>query len=111
MQPGDEEYPLDKDSGETNPIPKIVLTEGVPPPLEFDDFKDQIDSRGRYLQTMAMSVNCFKDELDRAKQEYANEKAMMNQFIDKIIVDKGGELQLRSQLVNQFIIPVTTYEQ
>ena len=60
VQPGDEEYPPDKDSGETNPIPKMVLTEGVPPPLEFDDFKNQIDSRGVYLQTMAMSVNCLK---------------------------------------------------
>ena len=56
---------------------------------------------------MAMSINCFKDELDRAKWEYTNEKAMINQFIDKIIVDKGGKLQLRSQLVNQFIIPTT----
>ena len=35
---------------------------------------------------------------------------MINQFIDKIIVDKGGELQLRSQLVNQFIIPTIEME-
>ena len=60
-QPGDEEYPLDEDSGETNLIPKIVLTERVPPPLEFDNFKDKIDLRGGYLRTMAMSINCFKD--------------------------------------------------
>ena len=53
-----------------------------------------------------MSVNCFKKELDRAKWEFTNEKAMINQFIDKIIVDKGGELQLRSQ----FIIPTTETE-
>ena len=110
VQPGDKGYLLDKDSGETNLIPKIVLMEGVPPPLEFDDFKDKIDSRGRYLQTMATSVNCFKNKLDRAKQEYANEEAMINQFVDKIVVDKGGELQLRSQLVNQFIMPTTEME-
>ena len=46
---------------------------------------------------MAMSVNCFKNKLDRAPQEYANEEAMINQFINKIVVDKGGEPQLRSQ--------------
>ena len=67
VQPGDKEYPLDEDSGETNPILKIILMEGVPPLLEFDDFKDQIDSRGGYLQTLATSVSCFKNELDRAK--------------------------------------------
>ena len=59
---------------------------------------------------MATSVNCFKNELDRAKWEYANEEAMINQFIDKIVVDKGGEPQLGSQLVNQFIIPTTETE-
>ena len=48
VQPGDKEYLLDEDSRETNPIPKIVLMEGVLPPLEFDDFKNQIDSRGGY---------------------------------------------------------------
>ena len=62
MQPGDEEYPPDKDSRETNSIPKIVLMERVPPPLEFNDFKDQIDSRGGYLQMLTTSVNCFKNE-------------------------------------------------
>ena len=36
---------------------------------------------------------------------------MINQFIDKIIADKGGEPKLRSQLlVNQFIIPTTETE-
>ena len=109
-QPGDKEYPMDKDSGETNPIPETVWIEGVPPPLEFDDFRDQIDLRGGYLQTMATSINCFKDELDRAKREYTNEQAMINQIIDKIIVAKGDELQLRSQLVNQFILPTTEVE-
>ena len=78
VQPGDEEYLPDEDSGETNLIPKIVLTEGIPPPLEFDDFKDQIDSRGGYLQALATSVNCFRNELDRAKRDYTNEEAMIN---------------------------------
>ena len=110
LTPGDEEYPLDEDSGETNLIQKIVLTERIPPLLEFDDFKDQIDLRSRYLQTLATSVNCFKNELDRAEQEYANEEAMINQFIDKIVADKGGEPKLRSQLVNRFIIPTTEME-
>ena len=32
---------------------------------------------------------------------------MINQFINKTVVDKGGNPNLRSQLVNQFIIPTT----
>ena len=110
VQPGDKEYTLDEDSGETNPIPKIVLMEGIPPPLEFDDFKEQIDSRGGYLWTLATSVNCFRNELDRAKQDYTNEEAMINQFIDKTVTNKGGNPKLGSQLVNQFIIPTTEME-
>ena len=68
------------------------------------------NSRGGYLQTMATSINYFKDKLDRAKWEYTNEQAMINQFIDKIVVAKGDKPQLRSQLVNQFILPTTEVE-
>ena len=35
---------------------------------------------------------------------------MINQFIDKTMADKGGNPKLRSQLVNQFIIPTTEME-
>ena len=104
VQTGDKEYPLDKDSRKTNPIPEIVLMKEVPPPLEFDDFKTQIDSRGKYLQTLATSVSCFENELDRVKQDYANEEAMINQFTNKAVVDQNGNPKLRSQLVTQFII-------
>ena len=110
VQPGDEEYLPDEDSGETDPIPKIMLTKRVPSLLKFNDFKDQIDSRGRYLQTLATSASCFKNELDRARQDYANEEAMINQFIDKTMANKGGNPKLRSQLINQFIIPTTKME-
>ena len=109
-QLGDEEYLPNKDSRETDPIPKIVLTERVPPPLEFDDFNNQIDSRGRYLQTLATSVSCFKNELDRVKRDYANKETMINQFINKAVADKDGDPKLRSQLVNWSIIPMTETE-
>src|SRR5277367_2387401 len=32
-QPGDEKYPEDEDSGENNPPPNVILTDGVPVPL------------------------------------------------------------------------------
>ena len=35
---------------------------------------------------------------------------MINQFIDKAVADKDGNPKLRSQLVNQFIIPATKTE-
>ena len=35
---------------------------------------------------------------------------MINQFIDKTMVNKGGDPRLRSQLVNQSIIPTTKTE-
>src|SRR5271156_5225150 len=65
-QPGDEKYTEDEDSGENNPPPTVILTDGVPVPLDYEDFKNEIDSRGGYLQTLALSVKCFHQELCRS---------------------------------------------
>jgi hypothetical protein len=35
------------------------------PPLDFESFKDQIDSRGGYVQQLALDISDFQDELDR----------------------------------------------
>ena len=66
-QQGDEEYPPDEDGGKNNLILKTELIDGAPSLLEFDDFKDQIDSRGGYIQILATLVNCFENELERAR--------------------------------------------
>src|SRR5271156_6503038 len=63
MQPGDEKYPDDEDVGEIDPPPNLTMTDGAHLPLEFEDFKDKIDTRGGYLQKSAESVECFSEEL------------------------------------------------
>ena len=45
-QEGDEVYPPDEDHAEINAAPKLVIAEGSEAPLEFDDFKNDIDTRG-----------------------------------------------------------------
>ena len=109
-QPGDEEYPADDDSGDSNPPPKIVLTEGAPAPLEFEDFKNDIDSRGGYLQTLAKTVSCFKQEMERAKRDHEMEKVMINSFIEETVSKNGNDPTIRRELVNQLIIPTSDSE-
>ena len=56
-QPGDENPELPEDL-QPDPIPKIntVIPEGVTElPLDFEEFKTEIDKRGGYLQTVAES--------------------------------------------------------
>ena len=65
-QPGDEKYPLDEDMAEINDPPVLKITEGTELPLEFDDYKEKIDTRGGFLQSLAISVNCFEQEIVQA---------------------------------------------
>src|SRR5271156_4854262 len=104
MQPGDEKYPNDEDVGKSLPPPKIELTDGAPNPLEFADFKNQIDTRGGYLQTLAKSVECFSQELEKAKADSESEKCMLQKFIDE------REESVRCQMVNQLIMLDTEVE-
>ena len=65
--PVDEDDYADEDDGE--PV-KFRMGEGViEPPLEFEDFKDQIDSRGGYFLERATCVDDFQEELDDARRE------------------------------------------
>ena len=62
-QPCDEIFPnseenLDEPSG----ILEILLDKnGGDPPLDFEEFKDQIDTCGGYVQTLALSICDFHD--------------------------------------------------
>ena len=109
MQPGDEKYPDDEDLGEINPPPKLELTDGAPKPLEYDDFKNKIDSRSGYLQMLAVSTGDFGEELSRARRNWEMENSMINNFIEITVAGKD-DYELRSQLVNQFIVPTTESE-
>jgi len=104
-QTGDEEYPEDEDGGEINPPPNVVLADGAPVPLEFEDFKEEIDSRGGYLQGMAITVGCFQQELERAKRDCEMERSMINSFIYEETAKNVKGPELRSQLINQYIVP------
>jgi hypothetical protein len=109
MQPGDEKYPDDEDVGEIDPPPNLVMTDGAKLPLEFDDFKSQIDTRGGYLQKLAESVECFSNELSRARRDFEMERSMINNFIEKEI-SESEDPNLKSQLVNQLIMPTAESE-
>src|SRR5271163_3700152 len=109
-QPGDEKYPEDEDSGENNPPPTVILTDGVPVPLDYEDFKNEIDSRGGYLQTLALSVKCFHHELDWTRRNRVIEETMVRNCVDQAVSGHWDDEGLKSQLWNQFILPSTTEE-
>ena len=76
-QPGDEEYPDDKDAAELYEPPDLIMEEGVQPPLPFEDFKNEIDTRGGYLQNLARSISCFEQEITHAVQKRQMEGLMV----------------------------------
>src|SRR5208282_1096228 len=99
-QEGDEIYPPDEDVGEINKPPKLVVAEGADPPLKLEDFKEEIDSRGGYLQDLAKSVDCFSKELEVAYQHSLLEKKAMNEYIAKDVNSTKV-----AQFTSQHILP------
>lgn len=99
-QEGDEIYPPDQDHGEVNGPPTLVITEGSPPPLEFDKFKNEIDSRGGYFLGLAESVKCFSKEIESAQCQCKAEKRILDQYIQQ-----GGVITSVAQYTDQFLLP------
>ena len=67
-QPGDEVYPNNEDGLDENPPPEnhVDWDYSGEQPLEFDEFKEQIDTRGGYYQSMegaADSIDDFDQDL------------------------------------------------
>jgi hypothetical protein len=60
-----------------NEPPVLTMEEGVEPPLPFEEFKHEIDTRGGYLQSLAKSVNCFEQEITHAVQQRQTEGFMI----------------------------------
>ena len=105
-QPGDEQYPPDADSAEINEPPILIMAEGVEPPLPFDEFKNEIDTRGGYLQKLAESISCFEQEIVQAVNRRQMEGAMMLKQLNQ----KSGSLESHDhdqllQFVNQMLLP------
>jgi len=66
---GGENFPnseenLDEPSGILEVLPD---KNGGEPPLDFVEFKDQIDTHGGYVQTLALTICDFHDKIDRAE--------------------------------------------
>jgi len=105
-QPGDEKYPPDEDSGEINEPPILTMDEGVTPPLLFDEFKHDIDTRGGYLQNLAESVSCFEKEIAQAVQHRQMEGLMVLKHLNQRSgSNKDQDQDHLLQFVNQMLLP------
>ena len=105
-QPGDEKYPPDEDGGEINKPPILIMDEGVKPPLPFDEFKNDIDTRGGYLQSLASSVSCFEKEITQAVQQRQKEGLMiLKQLQQWSGADNEQDKEHLLQFVNQMLLP------
>jgi hypothetical protein len=105
-QPGDEQYPPDDDIVELNDPPVLIMEEGVEPPLPFEDFKDSIDTRGGYLQSLAKSVNCFEQEITQAVKRRQLEGLMVLKHLNQESGSVKDQDQVHLlQFVNQMLLP------
>ena len=105
-QPGDETYPDDEDLAEINKPPVLHITEGSEPPFEFEEFQNEIDTRGGYLQGLAQSVACFEKEVSQAVERRQLEGLTMLKHLSQGLesqLDSGQEQRL--QFVNQMLLP------
>ena len=105
-QPGDEIYADDEDLAEINKPPVLSISEGSEPPLGFEAFKNDIDTRGGYLQELAWSVTCFEKEIAQAVERRQMEGLMMLKQLSQRSesIDDFDQGQLL-QFVNQMLLP------
>lgn len=102
-QPGDEEFEHseENDDGKNGPLDYVKPNEFDPDPLPFEDFKEQIDTRGGYLMEgnlnkilkapllgktsllEAISVKCFQIELQSARKESIAEKEVVKELLQE----------------------------
>ena len=105
-QPGDEKYPPDGDAAEINKPPILRIVEGSEPPLELDDFRDSIDTRGGYLQRLAVSVSCFEQEIAQAVEQRQMEGLLrLKQLSPQSGSQPDQDQEQLLQFVNQILLP------
>jgi hypothetical protein len=89
-------------------IPNFEVADPTEPqPLPIEDFVDQIDTRGGYLQGIAKEPEDFAKELETADLQREEERRHLQLGLDK--ADKGlpnEQLQYVQQLVNALALPV-----
>ena len=82
------------------------MEEGADPPLPFDEFKNDIDTRGGYLQKLAESISCFKQEIIEAVNRRQMEGAMMlKQLKHRSGSFENCDHEQLLQFVNQMLLP------
>ena len=101
QQIGDELYPPDEDAGEINKPPELIITKGANKPLKFDEFKEEIDMRGGYLQNLSKSIECFSKELEKARSQCKMESKLMERHLQK---NKGGATEV-AQYTHALLLP------
>ena len=98
LQEGDETYPPDDDVGESIGVPKLTMEDDEEPPLDFEEFKEEIDKRGGYLHEKAESVVDFVKELKIARKQYSLEH---NELVKR---NEESKCTLK-QYMNEYILP------
>src|SRR6201996_5661749 len=98
-QPGDEVWPPDENDLEDCEPPEDHpdWDHSIKQPLDFDEFKDAIDERGGYLQSIGngpRSVDEFATELERSREE---EQARIN-IVKKAYKSEGRAIPQYIQL-------------
>src|SRR5271156_4162168 len=92
---------MDTDVGDLNKSLELKIVDRSVLPLDFDSFKDEIDTRGGYLQGIAESVECFKFELSRANVNTEMENKLVLSWIDKNRNHSSAELQFVNRMLNK----------
>lgn len=76
------------------------MEDGIEPPLKFENFKDKIDTHGRYFQNLPTLVNCFSKELESARYQCKIEREWASKHIPQ------EDLQVAvAQFTNQLLLP------
>ena len=99
-QEGDKMYPPDEDLDEIGAPLILTMEDGTEPPLEFEKFKDKIDTCGRYFQDLPTSVSCFYRELALARYQCEIER----EWASKNIPQEGPQAVV-AQFTNQLLLP------
>jgi len=82
LQEGDQVYPPDTDHAEVRGPPEFTMVEGAASPLSFDDFKNDIDTRGGYQLGMAHTTDDFAEDLARAQEQAKFEYETLKKYVD-----------------------------
>ena len=105
-QPGDELYPPDEDMAEINKPPVLKMAEGSVDPLPFNEFKENIDTRGGYHQELANSIKCFKQEIAKTVTVRQIEGRTMLKHLNETADSRSeSDQEFLLQFVNQFLLP------